>query len=43
VRLWARATAAIDFMGCTHMGIEKVNPVTMLATPEKISVAPNDT
>ena len=29
------ATAAIAFIGCTAMGIEKVRPVTMLNNPAK--------
>ncbi len=38
LKFWARATAAMAFMGCTGKGMPKARPVSMLASPLKTSV-----
>ena len=38
LKFWARATAAIAFMGCTGRGMPKTRPVSMLARPLKTRV-----
>ena len=38
LKFWARATAAIAFMGCTGRGVPKARPVMMLARPLKTRV-----